>query len=301
VFDPAALADTTMHAEEAVPAGNFAFGHYRNPFSGLLEIYDLNQANNWARHPTGYANSTAGDLVRFATILMEGGGPLVSAESAAEMARAQQHRDLNRDQYYGLGTFVEPFQGNRMVHHDGGAWGWTATMKWIPSAGVAVASTTNVATGLLDGATACALSAYVEPGRPEPNPCRQDRGRWDDFVGVYEGSLNTGERWTIQVTRPDGTGNLSMHVTREAGSSLDSELTQDCGLWVGSGPDSFNTSRLGLVTFIADPVEPGVLWIRNRFFAAGKRPQVEPTAEPGPSPTPVASRATYLPFAAMGR
>lgn len=69
VFEPAGMADTTMHAAEGVARGNFAYGHFRNPFTGNLDIYSLDEANNWARHPTGYANTTAGDLVRFATLI----------------------------------------------------------------------------------------------------------------------------------------------------------------------------------------------------------------------------------------
>jgi CubicO group peptidase (beta-lactamase class C family) len=300
VYEPAALTRTTMHAAETVAEGNFAYGHFQSPFSGQLEIYDLNQANNWARHPTGYANSTAGDLVRFATVVMQGGAGLISAESAAEMQSAQQHRDLRIDQYYGIGTFVEQFQGNEMVHHDGGAWGWTATMKWIPSARVAVATTANVGGATLDSATACALRAYVEPGQTEPNPCRLDKGRWDDFAGTYEGSLNTGERWTMEVIRPMPDGNLQMRVIREAGADITTTLTQDCGVWVGSGEGSFNTSGLGQITFIEDPEEPGAWWIRNRFFSAGRRPDAAPTPVPQPSPTIAVRWSAYLPLTSAG-
>jgi CubicO group peptidase (beta-lactamase class C family) len=302
VFAPASLTQTTMHAADAVASGNFAFGHYQNPFSGQLEIYNLDQANNWARHPTGYANSTAGDLARFATLVMQGGRGLISAESAAEMQRAQQHRDLRVDQYYGLGTFVERFQGNEMVHHDGGAWGWTATMKWIPAAGVAVATTANVGGAVLDGATGCALRSYVAAGQSEPNPCRLDRKRWDDFTGTYEGSLNTGEPWTIEVRRPSLDGNLQLKVIRRSGTEINTELAQDCGVWVGSGEGSFNTSGLGQITFIEDPVEPGVWWIRNRFFSAGRRPEAAPpTPGPQPSATSAGRWSTYLPLVTVDR
>ncbi|MEO8084904.1 MAG: serine hydrolase domain-containing protein [Ardenticatenales bacterium] len=289
VFGPAGMADTTMHAEQAVERGNFAYGHYNNPFTGRLEIYTLDEANNWARHPTGYANSTAGDLVRFATHLMHEGDGLVSPASAAAMQSRQQFRDLGRDQYYGLGTFIEYFQGNEMVHHDGGAWGWAATMKWIPSAGVAVATTSNVE-GALNSATACALAAYVTPGRAEPNPCRLDAARWDDFIGTYHGSVNSGAAWTLDVTRPVADGNLQMRLTREGADDSMHELTQNCGMWVGNGPGSFQASGLGLVTFIDDPVEPGVTWLRNRFFVAERRAG-GPPAETATSVAPATATA----------
>lgn len=323
VFAPAGMADTTMHAEEGVARGNFAYGHYNNPLSGRLEIYDLNDANNWARHPTGYANATAGDLARFATLMMAEGGELLSAESVAEMASKQQHRDLRIDQFYGLGTFVEFFEGNEMVHHDGGAWGWSATMKWIPEAGVAVATTSNIGGGLMQSSTVCALSAYVEPGPSIANPCRLDRGRWDDFVGTYHGSVNSGIAWSFEVTRPTGGGNLWMRLIREGEDDRIYELSQDCNRWVNAGPGSFNAPGLGQITFIDDPAEAGVVWLRNRFFAGrreapaaptptGTTPTVEPTAtaepthsaEPSPTAEPTAppepGTTIHLPLSVRG-
>lgn len=270
VFGPAGMADSTMHAAEAVARGNFAFGHYRSPFSGGIEIYALDEADNWARHPTGYANATAGDLVRFAGRMMAGGGGVLSPASVAEMSARQRFRDLRVDQYYGLGTFVEYFDGNEMVHHDGGAWGWTATLKWIPEAGVAVATTSNVASAILQGATSCALRAYVPPGPARPNPCRLDRERWGDLVGTYVGSDNGGAPWTIEVERPGG-ADLRMRVARPGAAESVHDLAQDCARWVGSGPGTFAASGLGEVTFIDDPVEPGVVWLRNRFFVAAMR------------------------------
>ncbi len=270
VFEPAGMTNTTMHAAEGVARGNFAYGHYNSPFSGMLEIFTLDEANNWARHPTGYANATAGDLVRFAALMMDGGRALLSADSVQAMTTRQRHRDLRADQYYGLGTFVEYFDGNEMVHHDGGAWGWTATMKWIPEAGVAVATTTNGG-GLLQSATACALRAYVPRGPDRSTPCRLDRERWNDFVGTYEGSVNSGVSWNFEITRPGG-GNLQMRLIREGEEDRVEMLGQDCGRWVNAGPGTFNAPGLGEITFIDDPVEPGVVWLRNRFFVAGKRP-----------------------------
>jgi CubicO group peptidase (beta-lactamase class C family) len=265
VFAPVGMSDSTLHAEEAVARGDFAYGHYNNPFSGQLEIYDLNEANNWARHPAGYANSTAGDLVRFARIMMAGGDGILSTESTGAMQTPQQYRDLRQDQYYGLGTFIEFYQGHEMVHHDGGAWGWSATLKWIPEAGIAVATTSNT-TSALSNATYCAISAFVAPEPTQTVPCGLNRDHWDHFVGTYDGSLNTGAPWTFDVTRPSPAGNPELRIVRPGADDLTYELTQDCSTWVSSGSGSFQAGALGTITFIDDPVEPGVVWLRNRFF-----------------------------------
>lgn len=289
VFGPAGMADSTMHAAKGVARGNFAYGHYRNPFSGQNEIYDLDDNDNWARHPTGYANATASDLVRFASLLMAEGGDLLSAESRAEMQSRQQHRDLRADQFYGLGTFVEIFGGREMVHHDGGAWGWTATLKWLPDEGLAVATTSNVSGALLHGATSCALTAYAPPLPDPAPPCRLDRGAWSAWVGRYEGSLNTGQRWAFDVSRPDPTGSLQLRVLREGEAPLEGALSQDCGIWTAEGPGSFQAEALNArITFVADGVEPGVAYLRHRFFS-GRREAPSPTSTPTPSALPTAS------------
>jgi hypothetical protein len=274
-----------MHAEEAVERGNFAYGHYNNPFSGRLGIYDLNQANNWARHPTGYANATAGDLVRFASLLMDGGGGVLSGESTQLMQTRQRYLDLGEGQYYGYGTFIDQFQGWEMVHHDGGAWGWAATMKWIPEAGLAVATVSNIGGGIMSSSTACALEAYLTPRQPPPTPCRMDRASWDEYVGTFRGSLYSGAPWTIHVARPEAGGNLRMAIERDGADPLEAALTQDCGTWLANGAGSFQAAGIGLVTFIEDPVDTGRLWLRHRQFVASR------------DPDEIESIAVYLPFA----
>jgi CubicO group peptidase (beta-lactamase class C family) len=278
VFGPAGMGDSTLHAEEAVARGDFAYGHYQNPFSGRLEIYDLDEANNWARHPTGYANSTAGDLVRFASLVMAGGGGVLSPESTTAMQTRQQYLDLRQDQYYGLGTFIEFYQGHEMVHHDGGAWGWSATLKWIPEAGVAVATTSNTTNGL-SNATYCAISAFVAPKPTQATPCDLDRDRWNHFVGTYDGSVNTGKQSTFYVTRAAPAGNLQLRVVRQGADDLTYELAQDCSAWVNAGPGSFQAGALGTITFIDDPVEAGVVWLRNRFFVGRLRTEAFPAPQ----------------------
>ena len=305
LFAPAGLSRSTLHAAKAVAAedANFAFGHFRNPFSGQLDIYTLDEANNWARHPTGYANTNAGDLVRFANILMsEGqtvdGTALISPESSAEMQSWQAYRDLRPDQFYGLGTFVEYYEGNEMVHHDGGAWGWTATLKWIPEAGVAVATTANIGGGLLQSATLCAISAYV-PASSSPNrPCELNRSRWNDFIGRYEGSRNNGDPWVFEVSRPgpetNPSGNLQLRLERPGVDPLVTGLRQDCNIWLNGGEGSFQPEQgLGMLTFIEDPVEPGVMYVRNRFYAGRREASsVEPTPTPTQDATPLIPTVT---------
>lgn len=61
-------------------------------------------------------------------------------------------------------------------------------------------------------------------------------------------------------------------------------MAQDCGLAYESGPGAFRVDLDGngavdtVVTFIADPVEPGVVWMRHRQFVLRAGPTAgEPT------------------------
>lgn len=92
---------------------------------------------------------------------------------------------------------------------------------------------------------------------------------------------------------------------RGGGSDLTYELTQDCGTWVSSGSGSFEAGALGTITFIDDPVEPGVVWLRHRFFAGRREarassptPSPEPTATPSSTPEspPLPAPPVYLPW-----
>lgn len=58
-------------------------------------------------------------------------------------------------------------------------------------------------------------------------------------------------------------------------------MAQDCSLARESGPGSFqididgNGSLDNVVTFIADPVEPGVIWMRHRQFVLRAGPSTD--------------------------
>jgi hypothetical protein len=101
--------------------------------------------------------------------------------------------------------------------------------------------------------------------------------------------VNSGALWTFHVSRPDTGSNLQLRLERAGAEPSEFTLTQDCGLWLGSGPGTFRASGLADITFIEDPVEPGVVWLRNRFFAAGRRPP------------DVAAPAVYLPMLVRSR
>lgn len=300
VFEPAGMRDTTMVASEVEARGNFAYGHWNDIFHGGLDIWKPSDQDNWARHPTGYAHSTVEDLLRFATVLMDGGGDLLSPASARLMTSPLVSVDQRADQYYGFGVFAERYQSLAVNRHPGSAWGWMATVDWVPERRFAVVTLTN-GFGALYGSATCAIDAWLAPASVTPpgGRCPQRRDRWTGFVGHYEGHSYVGTPMRFDVTTTDG--KLFLEVTRADGSHARTAMAQDCGLAYEYGPGSFQVDLDGngavetVVTFIADPVEPGVVWMRHRQFVlragpAMGEPTASPTAGPPPSTVPAATR-----------
>lgn len=306
VFEPAGMPDTTMIASEVEARGNFAYGHWNDIFHGRLDIWKPSDQDNWARHPTGYAHSTVKDLLRFTTLLMDGGGDLLSPASARLMTSPLVYVDQRGDQYYGFGVFSERYQSLAINRHPGSAWGWMATVDWVPERRFAVVTLTN-GFGALYGSATCAIDAWLAPKSAPPigGTCPQRRDRWPTLVGHYEGHSYVGTPMVFDVMMTGGT--LFLDVTRADGSHASTAMAQDCGLAYESGPGAFRVDLDGngavdtVVTFIADPVEPGVVWMRHRQFvlrtgsAAGEptvavptvmAPTTAPTARPSPSPRP---------------
>lgn len=271
VFAPAGMVDTSMVAGEVEARGNFAFGHWNDIFNGGVAIWRPSDQDNWARHPTGYAHSTASDLVRFATALMDGGGDVLSPASARLMTSPHVSMHGAAGHAYGFGVITQPYRSLTLKRHPGSAWGWMATVDWVPERRFAVATLTN-GFGALYGSAQCAIDAFLAPPpatTPEPG-CPQRPAEWPGLEGRYDGHTNVGTPWSWDVAYDDGA--LVATVTRADGRRVSTAMTQDCGLARGEGPRSFRADTDGnasvdvVVTFIDDPVEPGVVWLRHRQF-----------------------------------
>ena len=238
VFEPAGMSDTTMVASEVEARGNFAFGHWNDIFHGRLDIWKPTEQDNWARHPTGYAHSTASDLVSWATLLMDGGGNVMTPKSARLMTSPLVFLDQRADEHYGFGVFSSRHRSLDTNHHAGSAWGWMATVDWVPSEHFAVATLTN-GFGALYGSATCAIDAFVpSPSAPLPGgSCPQDKAFWPAMVGPYDGETYLGAPLRFDVSLVAGAPTLSG--TRADGRSFSTAMGQDCNKAYNDGPGSF--------------------------------------------------------------
>jgi CubicO group peptidase (beta-lactamase class C family) len=190
VFGPAGMSRTTFDPAAVAAGGNFAYGHQPGE-SGGETIYAPDDYDNGVYAPAGYAFSTAGDLARWALLLSDGGGDVVSAGSAAAMQKIQLDMDTIPGNGYGYGIFVEPFYDLTIRQHGGNIWGWGTFLLWHPQRRFAVAVLANTFQSL-PGAAYCIADAVLEPDHSAAPEYPVDPDRWAIFEGVYDVSLRTG-------------------------------------------------------------------------------------------------------------
>jgi len=183
IWDPAGMASTTFDVDTIEATGNYAWGHERLP-SRQLRVMAPGEVDSWAGGPAGFAFSTAADLVRWAKILMEGGAPILSAESAAAMQAPQQWCHYGPDMFYGFGIIKNTYKGLDIQYHDGSVVGWAAEVLWVPDREFAVAVLNNTRIPL-SGAAACIVDAVLEPGNPAPPQGTTPPDAWRPFRGRY--------------------------------------------------------------------------------------------------------------------
>jgi len=187
IFGPAGMSRTTFDPADVAAGGNFAFGHQPDDPDDET-IYAPDDYDNRAYAPAGYAFSAAGDLARWALLLSDGGGQVLSADSAAAMQAFQQDTDTIPGNGYGYGVFVEPFYDLTIRQHGGNIWGWGTYLLWHPERRFAVAVLANTFQSL-PGAAYCIADAVLEPDQSVTPEYPADPDRWEMFEGIYDFGL----------------------------------------------------------------------------------------------------------------
>lgn len=149
ILTPAGLADSTTSLRRQV-VGPTAVGY-------LAGDGPPRQLDEWifgrGYGPAGSTlTSTAGDLLRFASIFLaegraESGTEILSPEAVAQM-QTPQIAVPNRSvaDYWGLGPAIKERDGRRAIGHPGGNISGGSQLYWVPDAGGAVAVLCNMNT-----------------------------------------------------------------------------------------------------------------------------------------------------------
>ncbi len=145
VFAPLAMASASLAAPDAYP-GTLAAGHRRGNDGAVAASEHLDMS---AFAPAGALIATAGDMARFALMLLDGGtldgARVIDPASVAEMMRMQVPFHPAIDEGFGLGFAVRDTPGRRKVWWDGTTTGAAAHFALLPDHGAAVVVMASVA------------------------------------------------------------------------------------------------------------------------------------------------------------
>jgi len=281
VWARAGMTSTTLLPAEVLARGDYTYGHWAITETLLVEAPD--SYDNWAVAPAGYAFSTAADLARWADLLMSGGGDVLTEASAQAMQAPQQFMDYTADQYYGFGIFRETYKGVDVLQHGGNIPGWSAMVMWVPEHRFAVAALDNAFPATLTGTPHCAIEAFLALVDVPPPVCNLEPATWGRFAGHYEGLDAAGTWLATTVTSTATTLGLvfdDIPDPRDPTRPYASPLIQTCGLAgaLGDRTFAFDGNADGapddVITFLRDPDDPLVTWMRNRIFVGRRAPQV---------------------------
>ena len=190
IFAAAGLDDTTFDPAAVAARGNASWGHMDDGAGGET-VYAPDEYDNGEYAPAGYAYSTAGDLVRWALLLADGGGGVLSPASAAAMQAPHRDMQIVPGMGYGYGIFVEPFYNLTVRQHGGNIWGWGTYLLWHPQRRFAVAVLANTFSSLPDAAY-CIADAVLEPDHSAAPEYPFDPERMALFESTLDASIATG-------------------------------------------------------------------------------------------------------------
>jgi CubicO group peptidase (beta-lactamase class C family) len=274
LWEPAGMDSTTFDPEEVFQRGNYSYGHYYDSEEQQEFVLTPRDNDLWAAGPAGFAFSTVGDLARWALLLMDGGGPVLSPYSAATMQDPQQWMHYRPDQHYGYGVMIEEYQGLDVRQHGGNVAGYGTYLLWVPERRFAVALLTNVTSSLVSAAY-CIVDVVLDPDPVDPPDLTTDPSTWRRYVGEYFITDNQGESTTATVSL-DGDELMAFIIDPENPEiPVISPLVQvflDTFLYDSNGDGVVdNDDTLNDLTFCSRRGKPGfVTWMRNRY-AVGER------------------------------
>jgi CubicO group peptidase (beta-lactamase class C family) len=279
LWEPAGMHSTTFDPNEVVAAGNYSNGHHYDPATDSWTVVGPHDHDSWTAGPAGIAFSTVGDLVRWALLLTDGGGPVLSPHSAAMMQHPHQWIHYTPDLFYGYGVMIEDFEGLDVRQHGGNVPGYGTYLLWVPERRFAVALLSNITWSLNDAAY-CIVDEVLEPTPVDPPDLSTDPSTWNRYLGDYvvtdsEGMTTEatvyleGDRLMLTKVGPSGPESWRLY-----------QAFFDTFVYDSNGDGSTETD----LTFCSTRGKPGILkWMRNRR-AVGERQIKQRTAGRAISP-----------------
>jgi len=262
LWEPAGMLSTTFDPDEVVATGNYAIGHCWVCSIGGEAKVPPEESDLWDVGPAGLAFSTVRDLARWALLLMDGGGPVLSSRSALSMQFGHQWTHLTPDHFMGFGIMSEDYRGLDVRYHPGRIKGFGSSLLWVPQRRFAVALLAN-ATSDLSSAAHCIVNAVLDPDPVEQPDLTTDPSTWRRYEGDYVMTETTGYKTHLQVFLD---GDRLMSVVTDPADPSFIYLTELFQAYLDTFRlDSNADGRADLdFTFCARGGKPGFqMWMRN--------------------------------------
>jgi CubicO group peptidase (beta-lactamase class C family) len=270
LWQPAGMNSTTFDPAEVVATGNYAHGHCWICSQGGEVVVPPEENDLWDVGPAGMAFSTVRDLARWAQLLMDGGGSVLSVQSALSMQASQQWTHLTPDEFTGFGIMSENYRGLDVRFHPGAIQGYGSYILWVPQRRFAVAVLAN-ATSELSTAARCIVDAVLDPDEVEEPDLTTDPSTWRQYEGEYLMTEDNGYQTHLRVYLDDDS--LMAAVTDPADPSFlyVTELFQDYLDTFRLDSNGDGTRDLDF-TFCSRGGRPGFrMWMRNRTMVGERR------------------------------
>lgn len=146
IFKPLGMTNSTMSMKQMQKAKDYSFGYDYNfdtKETRTLPFRDIDEVA-----PAGSINSSARDMAKWITFVMNGGSAggkrLVSEKGFEEWTKVQNKIAPNGSVNYGLGWFLRDWKGLKVVEHGGNIDGFNALVAMIPEKKLGFVMLTNV-------------------------------------------------------------------------------------------------------------------------------------------------------------
>lgn len=146
IFKPLGMTNSNMSMNELQKAKDYSFGYEYNFDTKQTRRLPFREITQVA--PAGSINSSARDMAKWITFVMNGGSingkRLVSEKGFEEWTKPQMNITPNGKMAYGLGWFLRDWNGLKVVEHGGNIDGFNSLVAMIPEKKLGFVMLTNV-------------------------------------------------------------------------------------------------------------------------------------------------------------